>query len=179
MYVEAAALGIEVYGQEQYDYIVNGVEHRLFSESVKHAALDRATSVEAGVTAYQSLIRRRLEKLEDLGKAFATVSEAAALLAKAKSSSDTVNLDGLTTAGAILDKYGVTKYFSDSSISKENVSRQSQEIRHALDMEDNNIQQDMTSIQGFLNKRDKAFQLAGKLTSKSVGTLSQVIKQVS
>jgi hypothetical protein len=45
--------------------------------------------------------------------------------------------------------------------------RSQDDIQYKLDVEDNNLQQDMVSLQSFVSKRDSAFSTASKIISKA------------
>ena len=49
------------------------------------------------------------------------------------------------------------------------------DIEYKMDVEDNNLQQDMVSLQSFLSKRDNAFSTAAKLVRKSQNSAGETI----
>ena len=52
------------------------------------------------------------------------------------------------------------------------------EIQYAIDVEDNNLQQDMVSMQSFMTKRDSAFSAAARIVSKSLNASASAIDNI-
>jgi hypothetical protein len=56
--------------------------------------------------------------------------------------------------------------------------RSQDDIQYALDVEDNNLQQDMVSLQGLVSKRDSAFSTAARIVSKSLNAGAAAIDNI-
>jgi hypothetical protein len=52
------------------------------------------------------------------------------------------------------------------------------DIRYALDLEDNNLQQDTVSLQGLLSKRDNSFSNAAKIVKKALNASGAAIGNI-
>ena len=65
------------------------------------------------------------------------------------------------------------------SITYRNATTAQNNIQYALDTEDNNLQQDMVSLQSLISKRDNAFSAASKIVRKADGTGSGIIRNIT
>ena len=52
------------------------------------------------------------------------------------------------------------------------------DVQYALDVTNNDIQQDAVSLQGFVSKRDSAYQMAVKLLNKASQTRATGIRYI-
>lgn len=167
-------LGLSIFGTAQVDYTVDGVAGCTYDKAVAMAGLQRAVAVEQAIPAYTAAVRARQQKLEDLGKALADIS---ATLAKFdedhRKTTSEQDIVGGTEAHDLLAKYGLTKdYFkpSASRIQYQYIQKLQTDVQYALDVTNNDIQQDAVSLQGFVSKRDNAYQMATKLMQKAIRT---------
>ena len=85
----------------------------------------------------------------------------------------------LTTA-----KYGISLNVSSNSsqgvanITYRNATNAQNDIQYALDVEDNELQQDMVTLQSLVSKRDNAFSMASKIIKKSANAASNTISNI-
>ena len=172
-FIETQDLGLSVFGQAQVSYTVDGVKDQVFGQAVALAALQRAVAVESGLSAYQTVLRARQTKLNDLGTALASVLNSLDRVGDKTTSK--VGLD----AGAIanLRKYGIeVKVNGSNEIERRDIMLLQQKVRYTIDLEDNNCQQDLAMTQSCVNKRDQAYQLASRIQKKADGTRKTGIK---
>ncbi|MBP5509539.1 MAG: hypothetical protein J6Z49_01325 [Kiritimatiellae bacterium] len=177
--------GLRVYGQQQVDYTLEGVEHRDFAAAVAFASIQRAVAIEVMTGAVADAVRMRERKLTDLGQVLAYVAEAGAKFTSKSKVDDTVATSGLAEAKDILTQYGLTGAAGYISISGSNgkvkngeVSKLQTDVQYAADREDNQLQQDLVALQGYFAKRDQSYSLAAKLVKKVNASLSAGIRNI-
>lgn len=201
--------GISVYGVRQFTYSANGEDGLDFGSVVAEASLQQATAVEAQTNASVSALRLRQKKAEDLGKTLALVDKMLAnFRVKGATSTDKCTIvvtpgekEEMENARDALKKYGLdiqlttseeTKQSCDGCKSKDektgnwnlecdrgSVMRGQARIQEMMDTENNDIQQDMVSVQGLVSKRDKSFENATAVVKKFNGTADNIIKAMN
>ncbi len=65
------------------------------------------------------------------------------------------------------------------SITYRSATKAQNDIQYAMDTEDNNLKQDMVSLQSFISKRDNAFSAASKIVRKSDGSAGGIIRNIT
>ena len=179
--IQTRDLGFSILGTPQVDYTVDGKTGYTYAEVVALAGLQRATAVEAAVPAYTAEVRARQRKAEDLGTALANISATYANFESGSKTSDTQGVVGGTAAYDLLAKYSVGLGYFESdhqTIKYENIQKLQTEIQYALDVTNNDLQQDTASLQGFVSKRDNAYQMANKLMQRAIKTRATGIKYI-
>lgn len=174
--------GFSVYGQQQVDYTVQGLPHQDFAAAIAAAALGRTLSLEGATSAVTAGIRLRMAKMEDLGNCMSIVSKYVASLAD-KETSDKASGADLLQVKNTLDAYGVSSSSisidgSNGSVEKGDLTRLQADIQYAIDREDNDLQQDMTAVQGYINKRDQGYQTAYAVVRKVLRSNSATIANI-
>lgn len=172
-YIEAEDLGLTVLGTIQNAYAVNGVHRQDFGTAVYMATLCRTAALEETLASYAELVRTRQKKLDELGEALSALNKAFAQKTSKTKTSDKLPVD--SAAVSILRRYGFT---AATKMTYPDIMKLQQNVQFALDQEDNELQQDMTSLQGYVSKRDDAMQMAGKLMKKVSGTRQQGIRYI-
>lgn len=172
-YIEAEDLGLTVLGTVQNAYAVNGVHGQDYGEAVAKASLCRTAALEETMQSFSALARTRQRKLDDLGTALAALNKAFAQKTSKTKSTDTLPVDG--SAVTLLRKYGFT---ASPKMTYPDIMKLQQNVQFALDQEDNELQQDMTSLQSYVSKRDDAMQMANKLLSKVNSTRQKGIQYI-
>ncbi len=172
-YIEAEDLGLTILGTVQNAYAVNGVHGQGFGEAVSKAALCRTTALEETMQSFSTLARTRQKKLDDLGTALASLNKAFAQKTKDTSSSDKLPVD--SSAATLLRRYG---FSASSQMTYGDIMTLQQNVQFAMDQEDNELQQDMTSLQSYISKRDDAMQMANKLLTKVNSTRQKGIQYI-
>lgn len=180
--VENEISGYNVYGVQQMQYTVDGVSGQDYTEALTVAAFKQATAVEAAAGSFADVIRLRQRKVNDLGEALAVLAKAIATLStKNQEPGDKSEADSdLTTAASKVAEYGITMTVtSDNQITRENALKAQNNIQYALDVEDNNLQQDTVSLQSLLTKRDNSYSNASKIVKKSLNASEAAIRNIS
>ena len=180
--VENEINGYDVYGVRQMQYTVDGVSGQDYTAALTAAAFKQSVAIEASAGSFADVVRLRQRKVDALGEALAVLAKAIATLAtKNQEPGDKSAADGdLTTAAATVAGYGITMTVTDDSkITRENALKAQSDIQYALDVEDNNLQQDTVSLQSLLTKRDNSFSNAAKLVKKSLNASDAAIKNIN
>jgi hypothetical protein len=186
--------GLKVYGQQQVDYTVEGKAGCDFGLAVARASMLRSVAVEGVLTGLTSAVRKREQKLTDLGQALAYIAEAAAEFNKDSHTDDTASSTELATAAELLDKYDIphsaikTKTLPGvppaqdvtiGTITQADVQKLQTNVQYALDKEDNYLQQDLVSVQSYFSKRDQALSMAASLVKKVNNTMTSGIRAIN
>ena len=167
-------LGLSVFGQAQVGYTVNGISGRSFDEAIAAAGFSRTVAIEDALPAYSAALQRRQTKLRELGEALADIARANASFGRKDKLDATQSVDSRTRD--ILKRYGISGVGDDCKVKKENVQKVQADAQYAIDIEDNNVQQDLTTMQGLMNKRDNAYGLVSKIVKKAIGTEASNIR---
>jgi len=178
--------GFKVYGQQMVEYTVQGNAGQDFGVAIAIASLSESTAIEAEASAYSAVLRARQRKLSEIGSALAVITKAIATLKTGSGQvpSDLSDVDpALETAKSILDRYGVTLNLTwvkntGYAVSRENAEKARNDTEYALDMENNDMQQDMVTLQGLVSKRDNSFSTAGKVMKKVNATATSIIHSI-
>ena len=175
--------GFKVFGQQMYDFTVQGSPHKDFGLAIAIAALSEASAIETETDAYASVLRARQKKLSELGEALAILSKSIATLkvGKDKQSSDKTDADSaLWTARETLNRYGVYNLpvDGDNKTTRGEIEKARTDTEYALDMENNDMQQDMITLQGLVSKRDNSFSTASKVLKKVDSTGKTIINSI-
>lgn len=173
-YIEAEDLGLTILGTVQNAYSINGVHGQGYGEAVSKAALCRSAALEETMASYSTLLRTRQKKLDDLGVGLAALNQAYATKEKNDGPGDNLNVD--RDSAALLRRYGFSG--ASSSMTVGSIMTMQQDVRFALDQEDNELQQDMTTLQSYVSKRDDAMQIANKLLTKVNSTRESGIRYI-
>ncbi len=173
--------GASVYGVAQMSYTVNGESGNDYAAALTAAAFREATAIEVAASSYMTVVRQRQTKVSKLGNVLATIATAMASL-KTKNvepgdhSATSWQMDvAFDAAKTICNRYGITLNVQTKTVdgvlrfymTRGDLMRSQDDIQYKLDVEDNNLQQDMVSLQSFVSKRDSAFSTASKIISKA------------
>jgi len=160
--------GGAVYGVKQYSYTVDGLAGKDYISALTAATFRESVAIEHATSSYATVIRQRQTKVSDLGMALSAINEAIANMdPKSNDPNKTGSSSSLTTAAALLAKYGISISNSGQSITYRNATTAQNNVQYALDIEGNNLQQDNVSLQSMLTKRDNAYSTAAKLVRKA------------
>lgn len=177
--VENAISGCVVYGVQQMQYTVDGMSGQDFASALTIAAFRQSTAIEDAASSYAAVVRQRQKKVNDLGDALTVLAKALASMKTGDNQepSDKSDADSaLTTAANMVAGYGITSMkVSDNKITRGDAMKAQNDIKYALDMEDNQLQQDTVSLQGLLTKRDNAFSNASKIVKKALNASAATI----
>ncbi|MBR6371954.1 MAG: hypothetical protein IKS20_02115 [Victivallales bacterium] len=181
--------GLKVYGQQMVDYTVQGEAHKAYDLAMARAAFAQTTAIEIETEAYGEVLKMRQKKLEELGDCVAQLSRI--ITAMDADESDDFWPEGaydpsLRTLKAKLEKYGVTLNITDETVialpvcyvEYGDAETAKANAEYAMDNEDNDLQQDMVTLQGLISKRDEAFNNASKITKKYNNTARSIINMI-
>lgn len=169
------------YGLPNVDYTVDGAAGCGFAEAVAFGSLRQSYSVEAAAQAVSEVIKARQRKCSDIGDALATVGEA---MASIEDTSDTdaeskISVTKLAQARTLLAKYGIDLPLTEKGqVTYATGYRKQNEVQMALDRETNDLQQNMTTLQGLVNKRDNVFNVSSKVVKKVNKTMIGTIRAI-
>ena len=174
--------GFKVYGQQMVEYTVDGIAGKDFSLAIAIAALSQSTAIEVEAEAYGSVLRARQRKLAEMGDALATLSKAIATMkvGSGQQSSDKSSADAaLDTASTVFGRYGVSlPVNSDHQVTCGDAEKARNDAEYVMDMENNDMQQDMITLQGLISKRDNSFSTASKVVKKVNSTGTSIIRSI-
>jgi len=184
--IEATRIeGASVYGVAQMGYAVDGVSGRDYAAALSAAAFKEAVAIEKALAGYAEVVRQRERKLEDLGSVMAALNSAASTLkvTEIESSDKTESMSIIYDAHGLAGKYGISigwVSISDDKMqmNREQVYKAQNEVQYAIDKEDNDLKQDMVSLNSFISKRDNAFSTAAKLVNKANGAARSTISNI-
>lgn len=193
--------GVSVFGVKQMAFEVDG-QTVDFSGAVSAASIEQAMTVERNAQAVAGVVKLRMRKLEDLGKVLALVADALAqYTTKEPKSSDTVDVhigtDGekrFKDMQAKLKKYGINMDFGNGTKSgshgktspdysvitlrRDTAMRAQSNIQQMMDKEDNDLQQDRLTLQGFVSKTNKSYETSATMVNKVGKTGDKVIANI-
>ena len=173
MIVQNEISGASVYGVPQMSYTVNGVPDNDYAAALTAAAFRQSTAIEKAASSYMAVVRQRQQKVTDLGDVLSTLATAMASVEKSK--------NGPAPSDPCATSWQMDRAFDKvlrNYMTRGDIMRAQDNIQYALDVEDNNLQQDMVSLQGFVSKRDSAFSTASKIVSKSHNAADATISNI-
>ena len=180
--------GAAVYGVEQYAYTVDGISGKDYAAALSAASFKEAVAIEKALGAYSEVVRQRMRKLDDLGGVMATLNAAYATLKTKDMESDdtTSSLPVLRTARDTAALYGITINLNADltipsvnidlcNMTRRQVMNAQNAVQYAIDREDNDLKQDMVSLNSYISKRDNSFSTASKLVKKALDASASTI----
>lgn len=171
-YIQAEDLGLSILGTTQFSYTVNGVHEQDYDTAIYRAALCRSAAVEEALRGYEVVVRTRQKKLNDLGEALAGLNKSISATCKQKDMKTDTEISIDSAYVRLLTRYG---FEASKKMTYEKVMPLLQNVQYALDREGNDLQQDMTQMQSYVQKRDDAFQMASKMLQRVAKTRSRGI----
>ena len=177
--------GAAVYGVEQMNYTVEGISGKDYAAALAAASFKESVAIEQALSGYTEVVRQRMRKLEDLGSVMAALNSAYSTL-KTKdieSSDKTDSMSILYDAQSRAAKYGISIEWSSVSdekmrMTRAQVMKAQNNVQYAIDREDNDLKQDMVSLNSYISKRDNAFSTASKLVKKANDAASATIGNI-
>jgi len=174
-YIEREDMGLTVLGTPQYTYTVNGVHRQEYDTAIFRATMCRTSALEAAASSYEDLIRGRTQKIDDLGEALAEIARCMRMKDQTKDAKLEDKFPFDATVAATLRKYG---FDASSSMSYEELSPLQEDVKYAIDRENNELNQDMSDIQNLVSKRDDAYKTVEKLIDKIGETRKNGIRYI-
>ena len=174
-----------VYGVKQYDYTVDGIPGQDYIAALTVASFREAVAIEDATGAYADVVRVRNRKVEDLGFVLSAISQAISTMDPKSNNTDKKSdkLSSLYDARDVAAKYGITISLAEisgntASITYRNATTAQNDVEYAMDTEDNNLQQDMVSLQSFISKRDNAYSTASKIVKKAANNVTSTLGNI-
>ena len=183
--------GFSIYGVQMVEYTSDGVSGRDFATAAALAAFASSNALEVETSAYADVLRARQKKLKDLSDAEAIIASVIAKMdPDSPESDDTVTDERLEKAQKLASAYGIDLHVKRTefqlpqvtfvwfSITREDAENGRANLEYAMDVEDNDMQQDMITLQGLISKRDNSFDTASKVLKKVASTASSIIRSI-
>ena len=173
--------GGSIYGITQVEYTVDGADGKNFIDALTLAAFKQATAIEGATSAYSKVVTARQKKIDELSEALSYVAKAnGSLDSKGGKSTDKVTVDNASYVKQIAARYEVqlTWESGGSQMTRGNIQKAQTDFTYAIDREDNDIQQDIVTLQSYITKRDNAYSNASKLVKKANHAAKATIKNV-
>ena len=172
--------GDTVYGVPQTEYTVSGTSGRSFADAVMIAAFRQSVAIETTTSAYSEVVKARQTKIDELAEALAEIAKAVGRLNnKNAKSSDKVTVDNSSRVRTIAAKYEVSlSWESGSQMTRGNIQKAQTNFQYAIDREDNDIQQDIVTLQSFISRRDNAYSTAAKIVRKTNDAATSTINNI-
>ena len=165
-----------VYGVRQVQYTVDGVSGKDFTDAVTIAALKQATAIESACSGYSEVVKARQRKIDDLSDVLAYLAKANAQLpSKDKKSTDTVTVDHASWIKSTCSYYDISFTWDGNKMSRGDLQKAQTEVQYQIDKEDNNLQQDMVTLESYISKRDNAYSNASKVVKKTLNAAASTI----
>ena len=185
--------GFKIYGMQMVNYTVNGSSGKDFDAAVSFAAFNNATTIEKETSAYSSVLKARQKKLQDLGEGLAQLSYIAGLLPTDEPESDDRVKGNFWGLKNLLAQYGIDLYIQHEEashflwweieeaydyVTRRTVENTKTNTQYEIDKEDNDMQQDVVTLQGLVSKRDQSFATAAKVVRKFNATGDTIIRSI-
>lgn len=178
--------GGSVYGVKQVQYTVNNETGKDYAAALTAASFRESVAIEASASAFSEVVRQRQRKVSDLGDVLSVLATAIASMDPKSNNPDKTSstTSALYNAALTTAKYGISLNVSSNSsqgvanITYRNATNAQNDIQYALDVEDNELQQDMVTLQSLVSKRDNAFSMASKIIKKSANAASNTISNI-
>ena len=167
--------GFTVYGVPQMQYTVDGVSGQDFTSAVTCAAFKESVSIETVCTSYSEFVKARQTKVDELGEVLACLARANAKFDSSPKTGAKVTVDNASWVREVCDKYGVDISWDGNKITYGNMQKATTNVQYAIDREDNDLEQDMVTLQSYISKRDNAFSNASKVVKKTLNAGSTTI----
>ena len=178
-----AISGFKVYGQQMVEYTVSGISGMDFGFAISVASLEEASAIEVETNAYSAVLRTRQKKISDLSDALAILTQALSTMKTSGTQQSTDKSDAMNslyTASSTLSKYGVYNLtlVDGNKVERGTAQKAQAQTEYEIDMEDNDMQQDMVTVQGLISKRDDAYSTAAKVLKKVNSTGNSIINSI-
>ena len=168
-----------IYGVRQMQYTVDGVSGKDFIDALTTASFRQSVAIESAASGYVAVVKARQKKIDDLGQVLAYLSKAVgSLKTKGGKSGDKVTVDNSSWIKSTTNAYGISLSWDGSQMTRGNIQKAQTTVEYELDKEDNNLQQDIVSLQSFMTKRDNAYSTAAKLVRKANDAAKSTIRNI-
>jgi len=174
-------MGLTVYGTNQVSYTVAGTPNVEFDEVVRKAAFRQVTAFEAEALTLSELVKRRKQKLQDLGDGLAVFKKHNAFKNDAGSDAKTDSDPALySTVEKLCRGYWIEKmqglYPQDNKMTRRQIMTAIQVVESEIDAENVELNQASSMLQTIISKRANAFSTASTLQRKLSSTGNTIIR---
>lgn len=182
--IAVAPAGVSVYGVAQNAYSVReggALKATTYDMAIATASLQRSFSIESAMSAATAIVRIKQEKMAVLSDLLALLTQGrAALPTESPKPTDSVTVEGLSAKAELLKtKYGIEVVVgTNNAATRENIEKGTVVVQSAIDETDNQLQQDMLTLQNWVSKRDESFRSATKALKTVLGTGSAIINNI-
>ena len=194
--------GFSIYGVQMVDYTLDGVSGKDFGTATALACFVSATAIEMEATAYADILRARQRKLTELADANECIRNFISKLPTDDQESDDMiawlpnyvrndqdreYISWASTIKTMTSRYGLSCPIRSETLMDEDVieyvrrddlENARANVEYAMDVEDNDLQQDMIAMQGLIGKRDNSFNTAAKIIKKVGGTGDSMLRNI-
>ena len=174
--------GSSVYGVKQMQYIVDGEEGKDYADALTAASFRQSVAIEEAAAAFSSVVRLRERKVDDLSAILAYLAEAnAKLKPKDQSKDDQAPVNNGSWVNETASKYGITLVFVENTanMTRANIMRGQNDVQYALDVEDNDLQQDIVALNSMMSRRDNSFSTAARIVRKSFNSMQTTLRNIA
>ena len=148
-------------------------------DAVAIAAFKQATAIETATSAYTDVVRARQQKIDELGAVLSNIARAMGEVHKKTKSSDKISIPNANYVKTIAARYGVSLTWTDGDkMTLGNLQKAQTNVQYAIDREDNDIQQDIVTLQSYISERDNAYSNAAKIVKKTNQAASSTIGNI-
>ena len=170
-----------VYGVRQVRYAVAGNPGHDYVDAVMAASFKHAAAIEEVTSAYSKVVAVRQRKIDELAEALSYIAKAVGKLdGKNAKSTDKVEVDNADYVKTVAARYEVSLVWegNGSTMTRGNLQKAQTNFQYAIDREDNEIQQDIVTLQSLISKRDNAYSNASKVVKKANNAASSTIANI-
>ena len=167
-----------VYGVRRVQYTVGGKSGHNFIDAVTAASFRQAVAIEDTTSSYTAVVRARQVKINELAEALSYGAKAVGSLDHDAKSSTKTKVDHASRVKEIANRYGVSLSWNGDKMEFGNLQKAKTNLQYAIDREDNDIQQDIVTLQSFISKRDNAYSNAAKVITKANHAASSTIGNI-
>lgn len=148
-----------------------------FDALITKASLRSAASIEGVAQVYSEVIKLRQQKLSTINELLAELTAARLSLRQGDepTSGDTTGRPVKDEVKARAAEFGITGPWN----TRREITEAEERLKAKLDEERNNIQQNVSSLQNYISKRDNAYSMASSFEKKVSQAASDVIKRMS
>ncbi len=170
--------GGSVYGVTQVEYTVDGNSGLNFVDAVTTASFKVATAIEEATSAYSAVVKARQKKVDELGDVLACFTESLARLDHDAKTYDEADVKNYSFVKDVLERYEIEIEGFGSRMTNGNLQKAQTEVEYQIDREDNQLQQDLVTVQSYISKRDNAYSNASKIVKKANNAASSTIRNI-
>ena len=169
--------GRTVYGVQLVQYTVDGAANQDYTSAVVCAAFRESTAIEDACMGYSEVVKARQRKVDELGEVLAYLAEANAKLPPSPETGDKVTVDNANWIKGVCSNYDISLTWTDGNKMKYgDLQKAHTEVQYQMEREDNNLQQDMVTLQSYISKRDNAYSTAAKVVKKTLNAGAATIR---